>query len=96
MVTKHTPGPWILDRTDGVVFIEAKNAETVREVIAKVWLQEPDRSLANAHLIAAAPQLFQALEQLEKVFFNLIQGQESKYYELTAARAAIRKAKGDP
>lgn len=54
--TKHTPGPWKIQ--------EAFNRiETDREIIATVDGWELGNGKANARLIAAAPELLQALEQ---------------------------------
>lgn len=58
---KHTPAPWIVTGTviDGFV---------VREECSKVIVAEPNKYLiqseANAHLIASAPELYEALENL--------------------------------
>ncbi len=76
--TKHTPGPWMLTHTR--FRLEVKTG--------------PDRCYAfshgdeaNARLIAAAPELYQALKDI--VFFGTVQGQR-----LANAKAAIAKAEG--
>ena len=92
-MSKHTPGPWGIERhyDPGYKFISAKKHTALAQV---VWcMEDEDRSPeceANAHLIAAAPELLEALEALVL--------DESKEYIPTrlwdAARAAIAKAKG--
>ena len=49
MGEKHTPGPWTLD-SDGDVVAHGLD-------IALVWVNSGGSCAANAHLIAAAPQL---------------------------------------
>jgi len=49
---------------------------------------------ANAALIAAAPEMLEALKQVTNAFARYISGSEGHYYEITQARAAIAKAEG--
>jgi hypothetical protein len=67
MSTQHTPGPWWIDRADDVdlpnhVGISAEKHGLLAQV---VWRMEGDerspRREANARLIAAAPDLLEAL-----------------------------------
>lgn len=91
---KHTPGPWEITRSfdPGYKNISAPKHTALAQV---VWcMEDEERSPmceANAHLIAAAPELLEALEALV--------ADESKEYIPTrlwdAARAAIAKAKGE-
>lgn len=72
----HTPGPWTLDRTDGLapVFILPRGTDDSRFSIGKVdsiGTYHPDgltaaraEMLANARLIASAPELLGALEAI--------------------------------
>ena len=76
--SKHTPGPWLrMGRSIGVGAGE----------IATVWELLDGRAIANARLIAAAPDLLDALVMMLDA------------YEIPAvrdrARAAIAKATGD-
>ena len=65
--SKHTPGPWYHNPAD-----EPQNAERhvcVDEgrwlrVIARVKQNDKDNALANARLIATAPDLLEALEKI--------------------------------
>lgn len=56
MGTKHTPGPW---REGSHRTIESANG-TICEVYSHMGIAEAD---ANQHLIAAAPELLEALDQ---------------------------------
>lgn len=81
---KHTPGPWWLDigKTDAA--IHAGGTIAMISDIMTGWR-------ANAHLIAAAPDLLAALEWA-------VETADTEQYEAdwyAAARAAIRKARGD-
>lgn len=72
MNTKWTPGPWVLidspDNDDAAHCVDAIDPKdgVIFEVCA-VWGEgrfeaRTEMSLANAHLIAAAPDLYEALE----------------------------------
>lgn len=82
---KHTPGPWSLDkygviRDANLCRVEASGLSLicgVRDV--------DDIAFANTRLIAAAPDLLEALEAVVKVA-------DRDTVEFDAARAAIAKA----
>lgn len=63
-MTKHTPGPWQTD--EAIVFVEGKEEDfAICHTQAKHTNTLPyETSLANARLIAAAPELLEAGEQL--------------------------------
>jgi hypothetical protein len=88
--TKHTPGPWMVDRP-GTLF----HIRTMDEINGTVATCDPcdfatQEQLANARLIAAAPELLEALRELvESVAIS-----DPGVYDLDAARAAIAKATG--
>jgi len=79
--TKHSPGPWTVDRN----MIETASGE----VIAQVSYKQAGYVRANARLMAAAPALLEAL----KLFMNQYDGlgRENRP-EIAAARAAIANA----
>ena len=87
---KWTPGPWEVAATadDLVVKGRAKIASTYPSD-GDVW------GNANAHLIAAAPDMAEALEKA----LNFITNTESEMGETLpcgdAARAALAKARGE-
>ena len=86
---KHTPGPWFAKRTGGVGYFEwyvGRDGENypIAEDIADPMTR--DQSEANAHLIAAAPDLLEALKAATS--FPLSDSW------VPAALAAIAKAEG--
>ena len=96
METKHTPGPWMFDATlkgDGSFggsYIVSNNAKKTWP-LAEVYRED------NARLIAAAPELLEAINGLMKIFSSVTQGQEAELRAewLPKARAAIAKATGE-
>jgi hypothetical protein len=91
--TKWTKGPWVLRGADTYRWqIETKNAPRKATVVARITT--PSRggaqaSDANARLIAAAPELFAALD----TFMRL--GTMNDQTAIDAARAALAKARGE-
>jgi len=91
-MSKHTPGPWEIKRhyDSGYKNISAQKHTALAQV---VWcMEDEDRSPeceANAHLIAAAPELLEALERVKAtgVFLGAIPQEMMD--------AAIAKAKGE-
>jgi hypothetical protein len=92
---KNTPGPWTIDeKLEGQTCITSKQHVSFAEPIicrvsdsSHVPLSEQD---ANAHLIAAAPDMLQALLVLRSYF----EGKEHIPNALAPAIAAIAKATG--
>ena len=94
MTTKHTPGPWKIGALEsGQAAVDGANGEEVTGFV----------SIPDAHLIAAAPELLEALERVERR--ARVSGECplcrqppevgcSTECPLTAARAAIAKATG--
>jgi hypothetical protein len=108
MKAKHTPGPWTLTADGAGWYIECspERGHSVAYIRAEIGEEDPDTSddekEANARLIAAAPELLDALIALLGVApskapgAGLIVGAEEKHANaLQAARAAIKKATGD-
>ena len=93
-MSKHTPGPWEIEEHYhfGYRWISGPEHSQLAQV---VWcMEDEDRSPeceANAHLIAAAPELLEALENLLKVHEG--EGGTQRHAG-DMARAAIAKAKG--
>jgi len=96
----HTPGPWHC--TDDLVIetpIEDGNGRVALVTVAKVARGGPHR-VDNARLIAAAPDLLAALEQIETAWDSIPEcdqvpeqlNDNSMWDEI---RAAIAKAKGE-
>lgn len=57
MSTKPTPGPWHV-ATGG------QQIRSARDQIARVWMMRGGEGVANARLIAAAPDLLAALQEV--------------------------------
>ncbi len=108
---KFTPGPWFLDfeveecLQTGHVGISAASHGLIAQV---VWQMEDDRDAgrnspqqqATAHLIAAAPDLFEALQGASDLLHAVLAVASDRVDaaqdpRLTSIRAALRKALGD-
>ena len=92
---KHTEGPWRLIHTYDVdrVTLEEYNHRygvQIRDV-GKLMLPRVEISKANAHLIAAAPELYEALDELSR-HVQFVVGIAPHYSEM--AEAALKKARG--
>ncbi|CUJ58749.1 Uncharacterised protein [Achromobacter xylosoxidans] len=104
MTTKHTPGPWYLrtnrhPETDGrpwgwLDLHPPGSTEKAQPSGVRVTWTKGDRSEANARLIAAAPELLEALEWALRAMEarNPLWAEGERF---VAARAAIAKAKGE-
>lgn len=105
MEGKHTPGPWRLTESileDGRPFFSIAGADRVD--LGYLSLRSAEELTANARLIAAAPDLLEALEAVIDDLSGGIQdcidngGSEAWISEadtrLKNARAAIAKARG--
>ncbi len=98
-MSKHTPGPWLTTESTehwGRVNVTVQAAFTANE-IATAWQGTTDVNRANARLIAAAPDLLEALNQVMSWIDNW--SPEFAYEEewpadRDKARAAIAKATG--
>lgn len=109
MNTKHTPGPWTIPDFGPPISIEANRQDEVW-CVAEVGNGEmpSDEEEANARLISAAPDLFEACNRLlfwmdnSEVNIDLTEMCERSGYDVSphmheafsAARAAIAKATG--
>lgn len=106
MSAEHTPGPWTLGRTvSGKQWVYGPDGTRVGK--AASGRRESERD-ANAHLIAAAPELLEALRTAKRVLFEAwsasqaatTQGLPPSAFVLDrgawdAIEAAIAKAEGD-
>jgi hypothetical protein len=104
MTSQHTPGPWSSD-TDAYV---VNNSDEVLADVFYIESHSPDLDprlirKANARLIAAAPDMLEALEDVlpwlqkaeaEGVFANCAAPQGGRR-AIERARAAIARATGD-
>ena len=86
MNEKFTPGPWVNGRYDMGYIFDANG-----EYICVCGIDDSDGANANAALIAAAPDMYQALEWAYRVH-----GDHGGPLGLGAAMAAaLKKAKGE-
>lgn len=82
-----TPGPW-------------KMADLAIYDSDKDWLASVD-TFSDGHLIAAAPELYEALEGLVEMYVDLVSSGDcghwdpEKEMQVIAARAALAKARGE-
>lgn len=99
-MSAHTPGPWLI--TDSGTFVYALNGRGSNRFWLSVSAAGPDHATqaereANARLIAAAPELLEALQwYVDNDGTNIGQpGNEPYEAGLNRARAAIAKATGE-
>lgn len=105
----HTPGPWTseLTRAGSSLVIQDHEGSIIAEVCQ--WKASPDQSAKdepplNAKLIAAAPDLLEALELVTNIYAAMRESLSVKYPEdgwsaeamsIDQARKAIARAKGE-
>lgn len=98
-MSKHTPGPWRIE------FVKDVSSGSVGSHIIRLGNEweylafhksgsTPDVEKANAHLIAAAPEMLEALENLLQ-FVDSIPDITNEHSKMKAARDAIKKARGE-
>lgn len=102
---KFTPGPWTLCRTtDGgktVAFHVAADPHGSLHPVVEYRegkVRAPEEIEANARLISAAPELYEALKELAAAYDNYDGGSISEKRisrAIEAADAALTKARGD-
>ena len=98
---KHTPGPWEADFETYPIMVRSQSETWPlvdelgnEEGRAGVFIANTGDNKANARLIAAAPELLEALKQIVNVWDT--NPDVITYAELTrSARAAIAKATGE-
>jgi len=79
--SNHTPGPWEISQFDGSILGQINGSS--REIIAKMpaWFNgaiagkhaTQDHLLANARLIASAPELLEALQDTKRSLESIYQ-----------------------
>ena len=104
----HTPGPWVIETDEdapGEVYISARAANPEWWQFARVWVAvegepEPDGE-ANARLIAAAPEMYEApkiaVEYIGKIDGTMAFTRPDERLtatDLATCRAALAKAEG--
>ena len=84
-----TPGPWNTEAGDSVINVLHGTERVAATNTKPYWKKYDERDVANARLIAAAPELYEALKA-----FMFADGHDDFEDEWPAARAAIAKAEG--
>lgn len=102
----HTPGPWRWNKNDTCIWPTSGRRAPVADVFTATdpatELSEPSDSFsaeetANARLIAAAPDLLEALKAIRLAFLSPGYAKNATDLQLAdQARAAIAKATGQP
>jgi hypothetical protein len=97
MSTQHTPGPWKVKAGSNAVLAGRKqicshvNAASVLPVNI---VQDYEIATANARLIAAAPDLLEALKDIVEFWDSIVPTDAVNQMHINA-RAAIAKATGE-
>ena len=98
-MTKPTPGPWrVVHRQNSYQFLVFTDGQEQDVLIAYMPSDNPRIGLANARLIAASPELLEALTELLKTIDLVRDGAMSVKplgSAMERASAAIRKARGE-
>ena len=92
---KGTPGPWEVGEDGDVIW--GPEWEGRKTFVASVPFNKTPRTEADARLIAAAPELLEALEELMSDVLDIrgVDVEEYKPEGFKRARAAIAKATGE-
>jgi hypothetical protein len=102
-MSKHTPGPWVVSPDSVTTVMEVGPLKRfiahATDLSVKCSSKEYDERDSNARLIAAAPEMLEALKwtlaRVERLApHKAIEG-DAALYEIAAARAAIAKATGE-
>jgi hypothetical protein len=111
MEAKHTPGPWTVEKQPSYsphrIYVNGANGHQITFFQERkkgshrgeeaTWLGFMPGDVEDAYLIAAAPELLEALEHMVAVsnWATTIQSEEQYDAMIANAEAAIRKAKGE-
>jgi hypothetical protein len=84
-----TPGPWSIDRAYGDCCVAGRDGDRIARAYGYDYGE--DEAIANARLIAAAPDLLEALVELDAWAMNE-SGVDYPNGTFEIVRAALRKA----
>lgn len=87
--TKHTPGPWLVGQT-----ITAPHPDRFPGSHERITVAQRVNRPADARLIAAAPDMLDALQSLVDMAATFSTELHKDHPDVLAARAAIAKARG--
>lgn len=93
MNTKHAPGPWAIERpyAEPGVYVGAADTSLVCRICMDGAEANDPEGLANARLIAAAPDMYTALAEMIRFASQATPEQRSA---VAMACDALRKAEG--
>jgi hypothetical protein len=92
---KHTPGPWRWHAEDGPQWFLGPGVLIVEDGMTDGTPGGDSIDRANAHLIAAAPELLEALKRCQNFIANTEREMGETLECGETARAAIAKARGE-
>lgn len=95
METKFTPGPWRIDGPDcfgDFNILHDGDSLAVAAVVSN--MRYADEIAGNAHLIAAAPELYAALADMTELLERVGDSRKDAPF-IDAANAALAKARGE-
>jgi hypothetical protein len=98
---KPTPGPWVIDWNVSRLDVFSSDAATLVATLRRSTLSDgiDKTAISNARLIAAAPDLLEALQRINEACAQIPEGLEG-YLEhlsdaISDARKALAKATGE-
>lgn len=86
-MSKHTPGPWKTTHSEVGGYRVSDSTGWGVAVVLKDTNDE-----ANARLMAAAPQMFEALETADALIHRLLMGADYAQKEVEVIKAALEAA----
>jgi len=102
-MSEHTPGPWVVRVTrffnvpdSHQYLVVGTDDESICRMTASEGPEMQKQAMPDARLIAAAPLMYQALEEIANNAVKNYEGSMDIYPEAIAvARDALKAAKGD-
>jgi len=91
MNTKFTKGPWSVGRSVKTMVFADDGLDLVADCTAGEFAR--DVEIANAALIASAPELYEALEQIAALYID--DRSSAMHKALCIANKALKKARGE-
>jgi len=88
-MSAHTPGPWVHYPEDNII-VSSSDCKIIEWQARSTHVSKEERD-SNARLIAAAPDLLEALREIESGTYDKW---SEGYRAMQIARAAIAKATG--
>lgn len=91
---KHTPGPWIISNIPtglGTFIVETEKNQICRTINKGQPIISTDQEHANAKLIAAAPDLLEALQNIRGIEAHISDSETKMFFQKTVY-PAIKKA----